>query len=276
MLGVVGVAAGVAAAVAAALVAPAPAAAHPAGPASVNQYAGLRVGAGAVDVDYVLDLAERPASDARRTEVDQNRDGAVSPVEGRAYAGRTCAAVAAQTGVGVDGRALPVTARAARLVEVGRSIRLECWLRAEAPMRADSTVEFRVGAFADRAGWHEITAVGDRVTVVRTTVPADSVSTRLAVYPPGLTPPDVRSAALVVRPGGPAAGQAPGVVAADARADLAAAWLGGPVGRLGLGLAVGLLALLGVTRIRAGRPADRPGRERSSPGPPGMTGTARG
>ena len=68
-----------------------------------------------------------------------------------------------------------------------------------------SAVDFRIDAFADRTGWREITAVGDRMTLARSSVPADTFSERLHVYRPELAPPDVRTARLVVRPGGPAA-----------------------------------------------------------------------
>ena len=72
-----------------------PAAAHPLGNFTTNQYAGLRVTAAGVDIDYVLDLAELPAYQARRTEIDTDRDGVSTPAENDAYATRTCSAAAA-------------------------------------------------------------------------------------------------------------------------------------------------------------------------------------
>jgi hypothetical protein len=230
------------------LVPPTPAQAHPLGNFTTNQYAGLRVTPDAVDVDYVLDLAELPAFQVRRDEVDTDTSGKVSPVEGTVYAERTCDTVAGLTVVGVDGRPVPVVAKAAGFRQVPgagglATIRVECALRAVVTIGTQSAVEFRVDAFADRTGWREITAVGDRMTLARSSVPADTFSERLHVYPPELAPPDVRTARLVVRPGGPAAGPAPGLAAEANRADLMTAWFGDLIGRPHLGLGIGLLAL---------------------------------
>ena len=230
------------------LAAPAPAQAHPLGNFTTNQYAGVRVTPDAVDVDYVLDLAELPAFQVRRDEVDTDGSGKVSAVEGTVYAERTCDTVAGLTAVGVDGGAVPVVAKAAAFRQVPgagglATIRVECALRATVTIGAQSGVDVRVDAFADRTGWREITAVGDRMTLARSSVPTDTVSERLHVYPPGLAPPDVRTARLVVRPGGPAAGPAPGLAAETNRADLMTAWFGDLIGRPHLGLGIGLLAL---------------------------------
>ena len=227
---------------------PTPAQAHPLGNFTTNQYAGLRVTPDAVDVDYVLDLAELPAFQVRRDEVDTDASGKVSPVEGTVYAERTCATVAGLTSVGVDGRPVPVVAKAAGFRQVPgagglATIRVECALRAVVTIGAQSAVDFRVDAFAGRTGWREVTAVGDRMTLARSSVPADTFSERLHVYPPELAPPDVRTARLVVRPGGPAAGPAPGLAAETNRADLMTAWFGDLIGRPHLGLGIGLLAL---------------------------------
>ena len=97
---------------------PTPAQAHPLGNFTTNQYAGLRVTPDAVDVDYVLDLAELPAFQVRRDEVDTDTNGKVSPVEGTVYAERTCDTVAGLTAVGVDGRPVPVVAKAAGFRQV--------------------------------------------------------------------------------------------------------------------------------------------------------------
>jgi ABC-type nickel/cobalt efflux system permease component RcnA len=241
-------AAALAAIACAVVAAPAPAQAHPLGNFTTNQYAGVRVTPDAVDVDYVLDLAELPAFQVRRDEVDTDGSGKVSPVEGTVYAERTCDTVAGLTAVGVDGGTVPVVAKAAGFRQVPgagglATIRVECALRAAVTIGAQSAVDVRIDAFADRTGWREITAVGDRMTLARSSVPADTVSERLHVYPPGLAPPDVRTARLVVRPGGSAAGPAPGLAAETNRADLMTAWFGDLIGRPHLGLGVGLLAL---------------------------------
>jgi nickel/cobalt transporter (NicO) family protein len=97
------------------LLLPAPAQAHPLGNFTTNQYAGLRVSSAGVDVDYVLDLAELPAHQAKNDEIDTNADGAESAAENSAYATRTCAAARAASSVTVDGRPLALADRAGRV-----------------------------------------------------------------------------------------------------------------------------------------------------------------
>jgi len=226
-----------------------PAAAHPLGNFTTNQYAGLRMTPSGVDVDYVLDLAELPAFQARRDEIDHDGDGTLSPAEKDTYASRTCASIARDTGIAVDGKPVGVDAVASRATErpgAGglTTLRVECALHAGHTIRGESTMDYRGGAYADRTGWREVTAVGDRTTVVRSSVPARTASARLTSYPPGVGPLDVRTATVVVRPGGPAAGPAPGVVAGPARGDRLTVWFENLVGQRELGLGIGLLAVL--------------------------------
>jgi ABC-type nickel/cobalt efflux system permease component RcnA len=232
-----------------------PAAAHPLGNFTTNQYAGLRVTPEGVDVDYVLDLAELPAFQAR-DQIDRDGDGSLSAGERAGYAGRTCAAVAGRTAIAVAGGPVAVTSRASRLTELPgggglTTLRVECALHAGHAVHGETTVDYRGGAFADRTGWREVTAVGDRTTLVRSTVLATTVSARLTSYPPGVGPIDVRTATLVVRPGGPPAGPAPGVVAVPTRGDRLTAWFTDLVGRRHLGVGLGLLAVLVATVLGA-------------------------
>ncbi|HEV2759734.1 MAG TPA: hypothetical protein VGV86_09230, partial [Acidimicrobiales bacterium] len=75
-------------------------------------------------------------------------------------------------------------------------------------------IEITSTAFTDRVGWREITAVGDRTTLVSSNVPAVSTSGRLTAYPDDLlsSPPDQRTATVRTRPGGPAAPDVAGAV----------------------------------------------------------------
>ncbi|MBA2577029.1 MAG: nickel transporter, partial [Euzebyaceae bacterium] len=75
---------------AALLVLPAAAAsAHPLGNFTTNTYAGLAVTPDAVRIDYVLDLAEIPALQARQR-IDADSDGEVGEAEGRRYREDEC------------------------------------------------------------------------------------------------------------------------------------------------------------------------------------------
>lgn len=247
----------------------APAQAHPLGNFTTNQYAGLRVTADGIDIDYVLDLAELPAYQVQREEIDADADGAQTPEELAAYAERTCSAVGTATIVTVASRQLPISAHTAGLTfppGAGglRTLRLQCVLHAGARISGDTTVGYRSTMFADRVGWREITAVGDRFTVTRSTVPAASVSAQLTAYPIGAVTLDVRAANLTVRAGGPAAPPAPfaapgnrgGSQARDV--DAFTRWFTDLVGTPELTVGVGILAFL-VALVLGGAHAVAPG-----------------
>jgi nickel/cobalt exporter len=73
-----------------------------------------------------------------------------------------------------------------------------------AGLKAGSTIELRDRA-PGQPGWREITARGDRMTLLASDVPQASRSDRLAHYPRDMlaAPADQRHATLRVRPGGP-------------------------------------------------------------------------
>jgi ABC-type nickel/cobalt efflux system permease component RcnA len=126
-------------------------------------------------------------------------------------------------------------------------------------IRGDRTIGLSSSAFTDRVGWREITAVGDRTTVLSSDVRAVSSSARLTTYPTDLlsSPPDQRAATVRVRPGGPPApdiaGIAPGTAASQPRgvdaatrsftALIARQHLSPSFGALALALSVGLGAV---------------------------------
>jgi nickel/cobalt exporter len=238
------------------LLLPTPAQAHPLGDFTTNQYSGLRVTAGGIDVDYVLDLAELPAYQARQ-EIGDDHDG---------YADRTCAAAAEAATLTAGDRVAPLTARTAEVAFPPGTggldtLRLQCVLHADVRITGEQTVTYRQDLYADRIGWREITAVGDRVTLVRSSVPVDSVSGRLTAYPGDVTTLDARGASLTVRPGGPAAGPAPFAATPGSQArdvDRLTAWFTELVGNPQLTWGVGLLAFL-VAVVLGGAHAVAPG-----------------
>jgi nickel/cobalt exporter len=193
--------------------------AHPLGNFTVNTYAGLRVQPDQVVVDFVVDMAEIPAVQARRG-IDTDGDGNVGDAESAAYASRACTDDATRLGLSVDGRRAPLgVATAGVTFPAGAAglptLRLTCALVAPTPeIRGDRDVELTSSAFTDRVGWREITAVGDRTTVLRSDVGPATISDRLTTYPDDLlsSPPDQRGATVRVRPGGPPAPAVPGIV----------------------------------------------------------------
>jgi nickel/cobalt transporter (NicO) family protein len=209
----------------------APAAAHPLGNFTVNASSGLRVGPDRLVVDYVVDLAEIPAFQARQA-IDGDHDGRVAAAEAARWRGRECLRLAGGLRVTLDGLARPlaVTGSSLRFPEgVGglATLRLECALAAPLPARPGaSDLAYADANHQGRVGWREITAAGDRATLDATDVPPVSPSDRLTAYPADRlgSPLDQRTATIRFRPGGPsssaggprasAAGDAPGAGAA--------------------------------------------------------------
>ncbi|WP_420037832.1 sulfite exporter TauE/SafE family protein [Streptomyces sp. cg28] len=176
------------------------ASAHPLGNFTTSTHDGLVTAPGRLRVTHVEDLAEIPATQA---EPGIERAGLAR------WAADRCGRAARDARLAVDGRPVPLTAGVSRAVfrpgQAGlRTLRVEC--RATAPLpRAAAALTFRAPV-RPGPGWHEITAQGDRTTLTRSDVPSVSASRLLTRYPKGLlsSPPDVTSAAVRVRPGGPA------------------------------------------------------------------------
>ncbi|MFF2216042.1 urease accessory protein UreH domain-containing protein [Streptomyces antibioticus] len=185
-----------------ALLPAATASAHPLGNFTVNRYDGLVTAPGQLRVDHVEDLAEIPATQAKP---DIERLGATE------WARQRCATAASDSKVTVDGRAVPLTAGAARaVVRPGQAgldtLRVECRLTAPLPADDTVTVAFHSAGASSGPGWREITARGDRTTLTSSDVPKTSISGELTSYPQELlsSPADTATASLRVRPGGPA------------------------------------------------------------------------
>jgi nickel/cobalt transporter (NicO) family protein len=232
----------------------APAAAHPLGNFTVNGYSGLRVGPDRLVVDYVLDLAEIPAFQARQA-IDGDRDGTVSGAEAAGWRARECPRLAGGLRATLDGRALPLQVTASTLAfprGVGGlpTLRLECALAARLPAGGGHRLAYADGNHAGRVGWREVTATGDGATLDAADVPARSASARLTAYPEDQlrSPLDQRTAAVRFRPGGPRAAEAAatgagGGAAARGGVDRATAAFTALVAERRLSAGFGLVAL---------------------------------
>jgi nickel/cobalt exporter len=197
------------------------AAAHPLGNFTVNAASGLRVGPDRLVVDYVVDLAEIPAFQARKA-IDADHDGRVGGAEATGWRDRECPRLAGGLRATVDGQPVPlaVTGSALTFPEgVGglETLRLECALAGPLPAgpSAGRSLTYTDANHEGRVGWREITAVGDRATLEAADVPATSPSARLTSYPADQlsSPLDQRAATLRFHPGGPPAAQAAGPAA---------------------------------------------------------------
>ena len=189
------------------LVSTAAASAHPLGNFTVNHYDGLTLHPDRVDVASVLDSAEIPTVQERRS-TDTDGDGTISPAEGAAHAAAQCAAMVPATQVRVGGAPVPlaVTAAAAEypIGEQGLpTTRVTCSLSGPADLSSRSTVTFTDTFAADRIGWREITAAGVGLRIETSDVDAQSVSGELRAYPADLlsSPRDERTAEITVAPG---------------------------------------------------------------------------
>ncbi|MFC5745512.1 sulfite exporter TauE/SafE family protein [Actinomadura rugatobispora] len=172
--------------------------AHPLGTFTVSRYDGLVAAPHELRIDHVQDHAEIPAAQVLRSTSDLPR-----------WAARECAGAVASFRVTVDGRPVAATVRTASARrQAGQAglptLRLECGM---AVPYGDGShrLTFQDTGAAGRIGWHEVTAAGDRMTLVSSDVPRASRSARLTTYPEDLldSPPDQRGAVLAVREGGP-------------------------------------------------------------------------
>ncbi|MGW7419192.1 nickel transporter [Streptomyces sp. NPDC054813] len=178
------------------------ASAHPLGNFTVNKYDGLVAAPGQLRVDHVEDLAEIPATQAKP---DLKRLGTARWAEQR------CTTAADGSALTVDGRATALTVGTShaelRPGQAGlNTLRVECRFTAPLPKGGTATLSFHSAGTDTGPGWREITARGDRMTLTRTDVPKTSVSHELTSYPKDLlsSPADITTAAVRVRPGGPA------------------------------------------------------------------------
>jgi hypothetical protein len=199
-------------------------AAHPLGNFSVNRYSRLEVGANALLVRYVLDMAEVPAfQEIQRIDID--RDGKVDDGEASAYAARRIAGINQGLRLTVNGAPAFLQTRDHALTfpdgQGGlKTLRLEITFAAPLPAAEAVALAYEDTNEPDRQGWREIVA---RAAAGRAlsgaTVPTADVSDELRAYPDDMlaSPLDVRSARLSAAPAAGAAGDAAGARAAIER-----------------------------------------------------------
>jgi ABC-type nickel/cobalt efflux system permease component RcnA len=193
-------------AVAAMLGAASPAASHPLGNFSINQYSALRVDAGAVEVRYVVDMAEIPTFQELR---EQGMPADPAHPDVARYVACQADALARGLHLAVDGAPVTLRGRAARIAfPPGAAdlptLRLTLDLSAElAGAAASRKITYRMDNFTGRAGWREIVAVSATgIRMTESSVPSRDRSAELTDYPRDLleSPPQVVEAVLVAAP----------------------------------------------------------------------------
>lgn len=174
--------------------------AHPLGNYTVNRAVAVTIGAMAVEIAYVLDMAEIPAF-SELEGIDKDGDGSINAQESGAYASRSCQRIAADLELRVDAHRVSLAAASTPQLTFPdgagglRTVRLVCRYRAAAaghPGEVDVTDRADDG----HVGWREVTiAAGAGVRLTSSDVPSLSESALLTAYPADRlqSPPDVRS-----------------------------------------------------------------------------------
>lgn len=183
---------------------PLPTLAHPLGNFSISQYTAIRITGNAVDLRYLIDMAEIPT-------FQEIQDTAIVLEPGHArlaeYLGRKAEALKEGLSLEVDGRPLQLRAESRDIIfppgEGGLpTLKLGVVYRATLPAASGQSarLHYRDGNYPDRAGWKEVIAVaGPGATITSSSVPERDRSGALSDYPTDLlnSPPQDREARVV-------------------------------------------------------------------------------
>lgn len=232
------------------------ASAHPLGNYTVNRAVAVTIGADAVRLIYLVDMAEIPAFN-EISAIDADADGRRTPAEEAAYARSACSAALSTLRLTLDGRsqALASTAAPQLTFPMGAgglpTLRLACTFGSQLARSAGATLRVQDLADDGHVGWHEVTiTAGSGVRLARSDVPARSESAYLSAYPADRlqTPPDVRSGSADFVPDGTASAAAPAPrspLSAQSANDPLAALVGGSLSPSLVVLALLLASALG-------------------------------
>ncbi|HXF73335.1 MAG TPA: nickel transporter [Actinomycetota bacterium] len=168
---------------------PAPALAHPLGNFTVNAYAGLVLSRGAVQVRYVLDLAEIPTFQ-ELPRIDADGDGEAGVAELDRWAEERAGEILGRLSLVVGGERVELRAGSSRAeLRPGQGglpvLRLEATF--VGPLPRAGAGSFEDGNLPGRIGWREVTVSSAPGVLVRaSSVPRASASDELRAYPEDL------------------------------------------------------------------------------------------
>jgi ABC-type nickel/cobalt efflux system permease component RcnA len=194
--------------------------AHPLGNFTINHYAGLSISRQALDVDFVLDMAEIPAFQ-EIAKFDANSNGQPDPQESAAYHPAQCELIRSQLDLRLNGQPLALQLRDSSIAfpsGAGGLLTLRLTCEFSAPISIGSqkaALEFADKSYPDRIGWREIVVNAGNIGL-QGAYASSSVSQRLTVYPQDMlsNPLDQRQLSLELDP---AAVSAPAAQAASAQ-----------------------------------------------------------
>lgn len=166
-------------------------AAHPLGNFTISRYSAISLARDAVEVLYIVDMAEIPAFQERQS-MDADKDQLTSPDEEAAYVTALLPVLASNLILTVDGEPVLLTVDSHSLTfPPGQgdlpTLRLEVNLSAALPEAAgERAVVYEDRNFAGRLGWQEIILSASEGAIADSTVPAADISNRLRDYPTDL------------------------------------------------------------------------------------------
>jgi nickel/cobalt transporter (NicO) family protein len=170
-----------------------PAAAHPLGNFSINNFSRLEVEKNAVKIFCALDMAEIPTFQ-EFAKIDADGDKNLAPAELAAYAEKLSPEYLKNLSLMIDGAAVELVAvnkNAGTSAGAGDLpvLRVEMLYTAKLPSSSGESrrIEFANKNFADRLGWNEIIVNhAENISVFNSTAFADSLSNELRAYPEDL------------------------------------------------------------------------------------------
>lgn len=185
------------------------AAAHPLGNFTVNRYSRLEVASDAIQILYIVDMAEIPTFQEHE-QIDTNGDGTLEPAEQRHYLDSQVELIRQnlhlQTG-DITLKLEPSEQRLDILPGQGGLFTMRIQAGFSAPLashRSATGATYRDDNFAGRMGWQEvIVRAGSGISLLESSAPAQDLSDELRAYPEDMlqSPPVVHQATFRFEPG---------------------------------------------------------------------------
>ncbi len=167
---------------------PVSASAHPLGNFTVNRYSRLEVGAAAINIYYVLDMAEIPTYQEKDS-IDLNHDGQISQTEQAAYLDRKVPEIQANLKLSLNKNPLTLKALEKNLsFPPGQgslpTTRLTIHFQSAALSTDANEFTYEDTNYSDRLGWREIVICNaDGVALQKSSVSSTDQSDELRTYP---------------------------------------------------------------------------------------------
>ncbi|MCI0625613.1 MAG: hypothetical protein L0387_28865 [Acidobacteria bacterium] len=178
---------------------------HPMGNFSISHYARLTLGPQAIDLLYIIDMAEIPAFQEKPS-VDLNGNGSIETSEQDAYLSRKAGKLTEGLVIRLNGRRCPA-ARVSQQLELlpgglnlpTLKITLNYRITLDAAELKDLNVlEYQDTNFPGRVGWKEIVVHSQGVDLLESSAGAADQSQQLTSYPedPAIRPPEDLAASI--------------------------------------------------------------------------------